>query len=242
MTDMNDGAKARLLNQLKGGLIVSCQALPGEPLYRAEHSVMPDMARAALAAGARGIRACGVGDVEAIRQETGLPVIGLIKKHYEGYDSYITPTMTEVDALVAAGAHIVAMDCTDRARADRLSGARYLSLVREKYPNLVLMADISVFEEGIEAAAAGADLIGTTMSGYTPYSPQIPEPDFTLVRRLSAAVDVPVIGEGRIHTPGQAVRMLECGAWAVVVGGAITRPQEIAARFVKELEKQEEMY
>lgn len=242
MTDMNDGTKNWLLNQLKGGLIVSCQALPGEPLYRADHSVMPAMARAALTAGARGIRACGVRDVAAIRQETGLPVIGLIKKKYEGYDSYITPTMSEVDALVAAGAHIVALDCTDRARGDQMSGARYLSAVRKKYPKLMLMADISVFEEGIAAAAAGADFIGTTMSGYTPYSPQTLDPDFVLVSRLAAAVDVPVIGEGRIHTPQQAVRMLECGAWSVVVGGAITRPQEIAARFVKELEKKEELY
>ena len=150
--------------------------------------------------------------------------------------------MSEVDALVAAGAHIVALDCTDRARGDQMSGARYLSAVRKKYPKLMLMADISVFEEGIAAAAAGADFIGTTMSGYTPYSPQTLDPDFVLVSRLAAAVDVPVIGEGRIHTPQQAVRMLECGAWSVVVGGAITRPQEIAARFVKELEKKEELY
>ena len=227
--------KQELLGGIKNKLIVSCQALPGEPLYVEERSIMYLMARAAKEAGACAIRTNSIRDVIAIRQETGLPVIGLIKKHYEGYDGYITPTMREVDELMEAGSDIVASDMTFQRRGDGVSPGEFLRSIKEKYPQIVLMADISTYEEGVNAWKCGADLISTTMSGYTPYSPQIEEPDYTLIERLSGEVSVPVIAEGRLHTPEQAAEALRRGAYAVVVGGAITRPKEIAGRFVRAL-------
>lgn len=229
--------KQELLEKIKNQLIVSCQALPGEPLYVEEKSIMYLMARASKQAGACAIRTNSVRDVIAIKEETGLPVIGLIKRQLEGYDSYITPTMEEIDALVAAGSDIVASDMTFRRRGDGLSPGEYLKAIKEKYPEIILMADISTYEEGVSACRCGADLISTTMSGYTSYSPQIEGPDFELVARLSQDLPIPVIAEGRIHTPEQAAEALRQGAHAVVVGGAITRPKEIAGRFVRELSK-----
>lgn len=229
--------RQEFLEAVKGRLIVSCQALPGEPLYVEEKSVMYLMARAAAAAGAAAIRTCGVRDVTAIRQETQLPVIGLIKVQYEGYESYITPTLREVEELAKAGSDVVALDCTARKRGDGRTAGEYLKLVRERFPELILMADISTHEEGMNAWRSGADLLGTTMSGYTSYSPKLDGPDLELMRRLSAQAGIPVIGEGRIHTPEQAVEALRTGVWSIVVGGAITRPLEIAGRFVRAIEK-----
>ena len=227
--------KQEILRRIEHKLIVSCQALPGEPLYLEEGSIMYLMARAAARAGACAIRTNGVRDVIAIREETGLPVIGLIKQHYDGYEGYITPTMKEIDDLVAAGSDIVAADMTLRKRGDGRTPGEYLKAIREKYPDILFMADISTLEEGINAAECGADLVSTTMSGYTPYSPQSGEPDFELISKLSEAVSVPVIAEGRIHDPAQAAKALQCGAYAVVVGGAITRPMEITERFIREI-------
>lgn len=229
--------KDELLQRIRGQVIISCQALPGEPLYDEERSIMPYMARAAQKAGTPLIRTNSVRDVIGIRKATGLPVIGLIKIVYEGYDSYITPTMKEVDELVAAGAEVIALDCTDRRRGDGLTAGDYIREIRRKYPAQILLADISTFEEGMEAEAAGIDLISTTMSGYTPYSPQLYGPDFELVERLAKAARIPVLAEGRIHTPEEAVKMLQLGAYAVIVGGAITRPYEIAVRFVSAAEE-----
>lgn len=222
-----------LLNTVKGNLIVSCQALPGEPLYCEEMSLMPFMAKAAQMAGCKCIRTSSVRDVEEIKKATGLPVIGLIKRQYEGYDSYITPTMLEIDQLMAAESDIVALDCTLRKRGDGLTINEFLARIREKYPDIPLMADISTYEEGINAWKCGVDIVSTTMSGYTPYSPKPEGPDYELLEKLAAAVPIPVIAEGRIHQPEQACKMLELGAHAVVVGGAITRPLEIAQRFYK---------
>lgn len=228
--------KQELFERIKGKVIVSCQAVPGEPLYVEEKSIMYLMARAAKQAGAPMIRTSSIRDVVAIKEETGLPVIGLIKVQYDGFESYITPTMKEVDALVEAGSDIIALDCTNQKRGDQISISEYITQVRAKYPNAVLMADISTYEEGVNAWRLGMDLVGTTMSGYTAYSPKLDGPDYELVKRLSDTVDVPVIGEGRVHSPEQAVKMLEAGAYAVVVGGAITRPLEIAQRFIKAVE------
>lgn len=229
--------KQELFQQIKGQVIVSCQALPGEPLYVKEKSVMYLMARAAKKAGAAAIRTNSVRDVIAIRKETGLPVIGLIKVQYTGYESYITPTMNEVDELVRAEADIIAVDCTLRKRGDNLTPNEFIARIRKKYPNIILMADISTYEEGINAENAGADIVSSTLSGYTDYSPHIEGPDIELIRRLSQDLSIPVVGEGRIHTPEQAVAALESGAFAVVVGGAITRPQEIAKRFIDTVNK-----
>lgn len=228
--------KQELFDRIKGKVIVSCQAVPGEPLYVEEKSIMYLMARAAKQAGTPAIRTSSVRDVIAIKEETGLPVIGLVKIQYEGFESYITPTMKEVDELVEAGSDVVALDCTNRKRGDGRTVNEFITEVRNKYPDVILMADISTYEEGVNAWKLGVDIVGTTMSGYTSYSPQVDGPDYELVRKLSETVDVPVIGEGKVHYPEDAVKMLEAGAFAVVVGGAITRPLEIATRFIKAVE------
>lgn len=226
-----------LLNSVHHSIIISCQALPHEPLYCEEMSLMPFMAEAAKRAGSRCIRTSSIRDVVAIKEKTGLPVIGLVKQQYEGYDSYITPTMKEIDDLVAAESDIIALDCTLRKRGDGTTINDFLAQIREKYPDIALMADISTLEEGVNAWKCGVDVISTTMSGYTPYSPQIPGPDFQLVENLLKEVPIPVFGEGKIHTPEEAKKMLEVGAYAAIIGGAITRPLEIAERFYKVLEK-----
>ena len=232
--------KEELFEQLKGKIIVSCQAVPGEPLYVEEKSIMYLMARAAKQAGTPAIRTSSIRDVIAIKEETGLPVIGLIKIKYEGFESYITPTMKEVDELAAAGSDVIAFDCTAQKRGDGKTIDEFIVEVRKKYPDAILMADISTYEEGINAWRLGVDMVGTTMSGYTAHSPKTDGPDYELVKRLSAEVDIPVIGEGRVHSPEQAVEMLNAGAFAVVVGGAITRPLEIAQRFIKAVEMRAE--
>ena len=228
--------KQELLNSIKGQMIISCQAVEGEPLYVEEKSVMYLMARAAKMAGTPAIRTSSIRDVVAIKEETGLPVIGLIKIQYDGYESYITPTMIEVDALAAVGSDVIALDCTNRKRGDGKTVEQFAREVREKYPDAILMADISTYEEGMNAASWGIDIVGTTMSGYTSYSPKVDGPDFELMRRLSSDSGVPVIGEGKIHTPAQAVEALKTGVWSIVVGGAITRPLEIAQRFMREID------
>ena len=225
--------KKEILESLKGQLIVSCQALPGEPLYVENSTIMPLMARAALQAGAKGIRTSGVLDVVEIKKEVKIPVIGLIKRQYEGFSQYITVTMKEVDELVEAGSDIIALDCTMRDRGDGKSINEFIKEIKEKYPEIILMADISNFEEGVNAEKAGVDLVGTTLNGYTDYTLDDESPNFNLINRLSKTLNIPVIAEGRIHTPEQAKKMLENGAYAVVVGGAITRPLEITTRFIK---------
>lgn len=225
--------KEALFALMKGTIIVSCQATPGEPLYDRERSVMPLMARAAKLAGAKMIRTSSSRDIIEIKEETGLPVIGLIKREYPGFQGRITMTMREVDECMAAGADIVSIDCTDCMRGDGLTPAEFLKTVREKYKNIIIMADCATFDEALAAYEAGADLVGITMNGYTPQTAsEADDPNFELVARLAKALPCPVIAEGRIHTPEQARKMLEQGAWAVVVGGAITRPLEIASRFM----------
>ena len=225
--------KQELFELIRGTIVVSCQATPGEPLYVKEQSVMPLMARAAKQAGAKMIRTSSVRDIVGIKEETGLPVIGLIKREYPGYTGRITMTMREVDECMEAMADIVSIDCTDCTRGDGLTPAQFLLKVREKYPNIIIMADCATYDEAIAACNAGADLVGTTMNGYTPQTKdQTGDPNFALVEQLARDLPCPVIAEGRIHTPEQARKMLELGAWAVVVGGAITRPLEIAARFM----------
>lgn len=229
--------KQEILDAIHGKMIVSCQAIPGEPLYMEDDSVMYLMARAAKRAGTPAIRTSSIRDVAAVKKETGLPVIGLVKINYPGYDSYITPTMKEVDDLVVVGSDVVALDCTLRKRGDGTTINEFIAQIKEKYPDIILMADISNYEEGINAWKCGVDIVGTTMSGYTDYTSKKDEPDYELMRRLSADMDIPVIGEGKIHYPEQAVKALQTGVWAIVVGGAITRPMEIAQRFIKAIDE-----
>ncbi|MBB6735165.1 N-acetylmannosamine-6-phosphate 2-epimerase [Cohnella zeiphila] len=211
----------------KKGLIVSCQAAPEDPLYGAE--MMVRMAVAAEQGGAIGIRSNGYNDIKAIKQSVNVPVIGLIKRKISGSDIYITPELEDVEAILEAGADIVALDLTDRE--DRYAKGKKL-IERVHQAGARVMADISVAEEGLAAERLGADYVSTTLSGYTPYSPQSERPDLKLVEALGGKLSVPLIAEGRIWSADDAVTALASGAEYVVVGTAITRPQLVTKRFV----------
>jgi N-acylglucosamine-6-phosphate 2-epimerase len=223
-----------ILKQIKGGLIVSCQALSTEPLY--DSYIMSKMAWAAYLGGAVGIRANTIVDIKAIKEKVNLPVIGIIKSEYEDSDVYITPTMKEVDALVEAGCEIIATDATKRLRPNGATFEEFFKEVRAKYPNQLFMADTSCFEEGKLAQELGFDLIGTTMSGYTPYTKGRTLPDTELIHRYATELHTPVIAEGGIWCPDDLLNAYEAGAYSAVVGTAITRPMDITKRFVKALE------
>ena len=223
--------KQALFDQIKGGLIVSCQALEHEPLYAKEGGVMPLMAKAAAQSGAVGIRANTVRDITQIKAVVDLPVIGIIKKDYPGTPMYITVTMAEVDALVECGVDILAVQGTSALRPDGSTAADFIRQIKAKYPQQLIMADIATLEEAMACAEAGADFVGTTMRGYTPETKGIDDIDFAFITELTQKCPAKVIAEGHIHSPEQAVQALQAGAFALVVGGAITRPAEITARF-----------
>jgi N-acylglucosamine-6-phosphate 2-epimerase len=223
-----DGVVNGPLDAMRGGLVVSCQAPQGSPLAATEHLVA--LALAAEAGGASGIRAEGSDRVAAIKDAVALPVIGLRKRAVAGSDVYITPELEDAQAVNAAGADIVAVDATLRARPGGVDSARFLAEVAREVAKPVL-ADVDSVEAGVEAEAAGAAAVATTLSGYTGDGPPPEEPDLDLVARLAARLDCPVLAEGRYATPEAVHDALEAGAWAVVVGAAITDPVALTRRF-----------
>ena len=227
---MRDAILADFLQRVRGQLIVSCQALEDEPLHGAE--IMARMALAVWQGGAAAIRANGPADIAAIRSAVPLPLIGIYKDGVEGV--YITPTFEHARAVSAAGADVIALDCTKRVRPDGDTVPHLIDRIHAELDKPVL-ADISTLEEALAAEAAGAECVSSTLSGYTDYSPALKGPDFELLRAMCARLHVPVVAEGRIHTPQQAREAIAIGAHAVVVGGAITRPHQITERFVSRL-------
>ncbi len=223
------------VNKLEGKLIVSCQALQHEPLH--SDYIMGRMALAAMQGGASGIRANTKADIKQIKAQVDLPIIGIVKRDYENCDVYITPTMKEVDELMEVGVEIIALDATIAKRPGGKTLDAFFSEIKEKYPNQLLMADCSTVEEALHADELGFDFIGTTMVGYTPQSRhlRIEANDFEILREIVAKAKHRVIAEGNIDTPKKCKRVIELGAFSVVVGSIITRPQLITKAFAEAL-------
>ena len=220
-----------LLASLRGGLIVSCQAYPGEPLRHPE--TMAQLAEAVVAGGAVAIRAQGLSDIAFIKGRTPVPLIGLWKDGHDGV--FITPTLRHARAVRDAGAEVVALDGTRRPRPDGLTLAETVCGLRESGPALV-MADCGSLDDALAAHDSGVDLIGTTLAGYTGERARTDGPDLQLLARIVELLpDIPVIAEGRVHTPAQAAAALDAGAHAVVVGTAITHPTTITGWFAAAL-------
>lgn len=194
---------------------------------------MAAVAQAAAIGGAAGIRAQGVDDLRLIREAVSLPLIGLWKDG--DAPVYITPTLEHALAVAEAGADIVAIDGTGQERPDGRTVAETIAELRSR-TSVLVMADCSTVDEGRIAAEAGADLVGTTLAGYTPYTMKTVGPDLQFVAELAAAVDVPVLCEGRVHTPEQARSAVDAGAYAVVVGTAISHPSTITSWFAAAVE------
>ncbi len=215
-----------LIDSLRGGLIVSAQAYPGEPMRHPE--TMAQMADAAERGGAVAIRCQGLSDISAIKGRVKVPVIGLWKEGADGV--YITPTLRHARCCAAAGADVVAIDATRRPRPDGLTYAETVKALHDE--GVVVMADCGSIDDARMAAEAGTDILSTTLSGYTGEREKTDGPDFELLRQMVAEFpDFPVICEGRVHTPEQAKAVMEAGAWAVVVGTAITHPTSITTWF-----------
>ena len=219
------------IENLKGKLIVSCQALPSEPLH--SPFIMGRMALAAKIGGASGIRANTKEDIAEIQTQVDLPIIGIVKRDYEDSEIYITPTMKEIDELMEVKPEIIAMDATISTRPEGKTLDEFFHEVKKKYPEQLFMADCSTIEEALHADELGFDFIGTTMVGYTKQSKdlKIDENDFEILRTILSKVKHPVIAEGNINTPAKLKRVLELGAFCAVVGSAITRPQLITKSF-----------
>ena len=227
-----------VLDTLKGKLVVSCQALENEPLH--SPFIMSRMALAARQGGAAAIRANSVVDIEAIKEQVTLPVIGIIKREYPDSEVFITATMKEVDELMTVSPAIIALDATDRARPGGESLPTLVTRIRTRYPSVLLMADIATVDEAVTAQALGFDCVGTTLYGYTAQTVghALPDDDCQFLKAVLAAVTVPVVAEGNVDTPERAARCLALGAHMVVVGGAITRPQQITERFMAAIDAQ----
>ncbi len=217
-----------LLESLRGSLVVSCQANPDSPLR--DPYIISRMGLAAVKGGAAALRIQGFEDVEAVRAVTDLPIIGLTKTDRDDTDVYITPTAAEATRLAALGCEIVALDATLRPRPEPL--AELFAAVHAA--GALVMADISTLEEARNASALGADIVGTTLAGYTPQSRALHTPDWVLMDELRGA-DLPFIAEGRLNSPAEARQAMERGAHAVVVGSAITRPDVVTRWFAEAL-------
>ncbi|TVX76754.1 N-acetylmannosamine-6-phosphate 2-epimerase [Peribacillus simplex] len=228
----------QVLDKIHKGLIVSCQALENEPLHSS--FIMGRMAIAAKEGGATCIRANSVADIMEIKKNVDLPVIGIIKQVYGQNDVYITPTMAEIDALMETKAEIIATDATARVRPDGKTLKQFYSEIRAKYPDVLLMADVSTIEEAVYADDLGFDIVAPTLYGYTneTLSQKIYQDDYAvLIEIVKEVKKAKVIAEGNVITPEIARSVLNMNVHAVVVGGAITRPQQITKRFVDAIQK-----
>ncbi len=221
-----------VIEALKNTIVVSCQAMPNEPLYKEE--CMAAMMKSVLNGGAGGLRVAGVRDVKNAKKMTSVPVIGLTKPEEIPPNwkeiVYITPSIKHVSFLIKAGADIIAFDGTNR-KHENCTVEEIIKYI--KMNKRISMADISTLEEGINCEKLGVNMLSTTLSGYTQFSPLKNDgPDFELLENLVKTVKIPVVLEGRIWTPEEVDKAFELGAHCVVIGSAITRPQLITKRFI----------
>lgn len=220
-----------MLNKIKHKLIVSVQALEEEPMHGS--LIMGRMALAAKQGGAVAIRAQGVEDIVEIKRVTQLPVIGIIKQNYEDSEVFITPTKKEVLLLLGTKCEMIALDATHRKRPNHELLQDLIKLIKKN--NVLVMADISTHQEALNAQSLGVDCVSTTLCGYTSYSKKYSHPDYELISRLISDLSVPLVVEGKINTPEELQKVMSLGAYSAVVGGAITRPQQITKKFVSVL-------
>jgi len=227
--------KNEQIDLLKGGLVVSCQTQPGDPIHSTEFVVK--MAHAAKWAGAVAIRANSPEQISAIKKEVDLPIIGLWKMDQEGSDVFITPTLEAAKQVFAAGANIIALDATNQATSEGTKGYELIAKIKEAIPKAIIFADVSTFEEARQAVEFGADIVAPTLNGYTKDSQNVNYPDFELLKRMCEELGEKacVAMEGHIGTPEEALKCLELGAHFVVVGSAITRPHLIAQKYVERM-------
>lgn len=225
----------RVQDQLKNGFIGSCQAWPGDPLD--DTNAIRRIAQAVLRGGVNGLRLNSAEHIAAIRKDTELPIIGIQKRVVDG-KLRITPDFASARELAAAGASIIALDCTNRIWE---FGEPWQELIARIHSELHLpvMADTATLEEAVAAAEAGADFVGTTLNGYTDETRGHDHFDWDLLAELSRRVKTPIIAEGHIGTPAEARRALSIGAWSVVVGTALTRPGSIAVNFARAIHSEE---
>jgi len=222
-------------NKIKNGLIVSCQAEGDDPFNIPDYVAL--FAKAAVMGGAVAIRTEGYEKTLSIVKSVSVPVISLLKSKFEDGFVRITGSFADVEKLIETKCDVIAIDGTFRLR-EGLKGPDFISAVKAKY-NCTVMADISTYEDGVACAKAGADCLSTTLSGYTPETTDLPKnfPNFDLLTKLTSAVSIPVIAEGRVNVPEFAAQMINSGAWAVVVGTAITRPRVVTGWFVDAINK-----
>lgn len=223
-----------VFERLRGGLIVSCQAEGDDPFNVPSHLAL--FARAAQMGGAAGIRAGEADNIAAIRSAVSLPIIGITKGEYPDGSVLITPDFAAVEAVLSAGADVVAADGTDRARPNGACGPEFIRQYKRRF-SAPILADISTLDEALQALEAGADAVATTLSGYTPHTAHQThnEPDWDLLDAVLKVTSAPVIVEGHVWTPDQARRAIDAGAFAVVVGTAITRPRIVTQAFLKRM-------
>lgn len=220
---------------MKGKLIVSCQAPPGDPLDSVD--CLTRLAMSAARGGAGGLRANGAECVAAFRRETGLPVIGIWKRKLEGETS-ITPDFASAEAIARAGAEVIALDCSSARHRLAEGWEGLIRRIREELGKPVL-ADVATFNEAVAAEDAGADAVATTMYGFTPETNGARAVNWEMVERLAGRLRVPLIVEGHITQPEEVRRALDAGAYAVVVGSAITRPESITGLFATAIRRQD---
>ena len=221
-----------VLDKIKDGLIVSCQARKGWPMYGAD--IMAAFATAAKVGGAVGIRATGRENIARIKENVDLPIIG-INKVFSDYPVYITPTYESAKEILEVGVDIIALDATERIRPNDEKIVDIINRIRTEYPDTLIMGEISTLEEARIALGFGIDLISTTLAGYTEASKNIKSVDLKLINDISKITSVPIIAEGKIQNETEALEALESGAFAVVVGTSITRPEVITHRFVEKI-------